>query len=459
MSQVLADLQLHSKYSRAVSREMVIPVMAKWGKRKGIDLLATGDWMHTLWFLELQATLEEVEEGIFRSKVDPEGARFLLSTEISSIYSQGGKLRRVHTLVFAPSFAVARRINEELLKRGCNLSSDGRPIVGLSCRQLAQVVFEVDERCLVIPAHAWTPWFSVYGSKGGFDSLEECFGEFTDKIFAVETGLSSDPEMNWRIKELERRAIVSFSDAHSPRKLGREATVFSYKRQVTSDKKEFNYNDIYWAIAERYLGKNEGKLKIDYTIEFYPEEGKYHYTGHRNCNVRQSPEETLKKGTLCPVCGRQLTVGVMHRVEELAAPELKVQTRLPARQDAKRKVNNNGVVFNYHPTDETRPGYVMMVPLLEILAEVYQVQVGGKRVEEEYVRLTDMLEGEMNVLLKVSIDQLKSAGGERLAEAIDRVRQQEIVIEPGYDGEFGKVKIWSLDFARDKPTSEQMGLF
>src|SRR3990167_820221 len=257
---IVADLQLHSKYSRAVSKDIVIPVMAAWGRRKGIDLLATGDWTHSLWMVELQANLEEVIEGIFRSKADPDGSRFLLSTEISSIYTQGGRVRRVHTLVFAPSFAVARKINEELLKRGCNLSSDGRPIVGLSCKQLAEIVLAVDEKCLVIPAHCWTPWFSLYGSKGGFDSIEECFGGFSNRIFAVETGLSSDPGMNWRIKELERRAIVSFSDAHSPMKLGREATVFE-------GDDNFTYNDIYGAISERYLGKNDGRLKIDYTVE------------------------------------------------------------------------------------------------------------------------------------------------------------------------------------------------
>jgi len=443
---IVADLQLHSKYSRAVSKDMVIPVMAGWGRKKGIDLLATGDWTHSLWMVELQANLEEVSEGIFRSKADPDGSRFLLSTEISSIYTQGGRVRRVHTLVFAPSFAVARKINEELLKRGCNLSSDGRPIVGLSCKQLAEIVLAVDEKCLVIPAHCWTPWFSLYGSKGGFDSIEECFGEFSNKIFAVETGLSSSPEMNWRIKELERRAIVSFSDAHSPAKLGREATVFSFQSSVNSN--QFNYNDIYWAIAERWLGKNEGKLKIDYTVEFYPEEGKYHYTGHRNCGVVQSPEETRKKGTTCHVCGRPLTIGVEHRVEELAGELI----------EPVKKINEVGVTFMHHPTDETRPPYVMMVPLQEILGEVYGVGVGSVRVQSEYERLIGQLKGEFQVLLATSIEKLVGLGGDKLAAAIDRVRRQEISIDPGYDGEYGKVKIWG-ESSQLSVNSEQISLF
>ncbi|MDP4030728.1 MAG: endonuclease Q family protein, partial [Candidatus Beckwithbacteria bacterium] len=289
--QVVADLQLHSKYSRAVSPDMVIPIMAEWGEKKGIDLLATGDWTHPLWFKELEANLEEAGEGIYKLKNSTKKTRFLLSGEISSIYTDGGKGRRVHTLFFAPSLEVVRKINEELVKRGANLLSDGRPIVGLSCQQLCEAVWGIDERVLVIPAHAWTPWFSLYGSKSGFDSIEACFGKYSDKIYAVETGLSSDPVMNWRIPDLDSRAIISSSDAHSPKKMGREATVFSGDL-----KGELTFTDIAGAIGERFLGENKGRLKIAYTIEFYPEEGKYHYTGHRNCKVVQSPEETKKKG-------------------------------------------------------------------------------------------------------------------------------------------------------------------
>ena len=447
---IIADLQLHSKYSRAVSKHMVPAVMATWGKKKGIDLLATGDWMHPLWFRELQLGLEEEREGIFRSKEDPDGARYLLSAEISSIYSQGGKGRRVHTLVFAPSFEVAGKINKELTKRGCNLSSDGRPIVGLSCKEIADIVFTVSEKCLVIPAHAWTPWFAMYGSKSGFDSIEECFGQFADKIYAVETGLSSDPAMNWKIGDLDRRAIVSFSDAHSPAKLGREATVFK-ARNSKFEIRNFTYNDIYWAIAERYLGKNEGGLSVDYTMEFYPEEGKYHWTGHRKCEVRQSPEETRKKGTQCHVCGKGLTVGVEHRVDELTQEDRFEQKPV-------KKQSKNGVTFNYHPTDETRPGYVMMVPLAEILSEVHEVGVNSKKIAAEYENLVGQFGSEFVVLLEAGEDDLVEVGGEKLAEAIGKVRAQDIAVSPGYDGEFGIVNIWGSDKVQGKK-EQQMGLF
>ncbi len=465
-NQIIADLHLHSKYSRAVSKDMVIPIMSKWGQKKGINLMTTGDWLHTLWFRELQSSLVEVSEGIYESKdrdletLDIPGkklgrTKFLLSAEISSIYSQGGSGRRVHTIIFAPNFAIAGKISEELLKRGCNLSSDGRPIVGLSCIELAEIVLSISEKCLLIPAHAWTPWFALYGSKSGFDSIEECFGKLANKIYGVETGLSSDPGMNWKIKDLEKRAIVSFSDAHSPAKIGREVTVFTEnsKKQIPNNQiTNFSYNDIYWAMAERYLGKNEGSLKLGYTIEFYPEEGKYHYTGHRKCNVVQSPEETRKSGTTCHVCGRPLTVGVEHRVDQLADPQLKTQK-------VKIKTDANGVTFNYHPTDATRQPYVMMVPLIEILAEVYHVAPGAKRVIEEYERLVSILGNEFEILLNVSPDKLMKVGGPRLGEAIEKVRSQDIVISPGYDGEFGKVKIWSDGAKTTEEANKQMGLF
>src|SRR3990167_2532368 len=781
--QIVADLQLHSKYSRAVSPDMIIPIMTEWGEKKGIDLLATGDWTHPLWFKELEANLEEAGEGIYKLKNSAKKTRFFLSGEISSIYTGGGKGRRVHTLFFAPSLEVVRKINEELVRRGANLMSDGRPIVGLSCQQLCEAVWSIDERVLVVPAHCllpqemihssngikpigdlkkkdlvltykgryksitqvlkreykgeiirirpwyfslglsttpehpyyaiktvkkcrstgdvcrpfgrhlnhcqakhylqyqpkwikaeeievgdfllypvlreksnltsfkisdvvsglqqengrvrikmgrglwtnniikfdadfgrligyylaegyvygsngigfcfnsaekefvediknitskifglnqfreyyrkgsdgvelsvsseiltrlfkswfyggegpkragnkrlpdwmlklnlkfqaelllglwqgdkgytvsrelmnqmkticlclkilpgigvnplkdfqkrnhyssiesreikansdlysvslltfiedkfglkkrlkdvrlerkldrkhgwidgnyaylpvrkieksrydgevfnlevdgdnsyvaefaavhncWTPWFSLYGSKSGFDSVEECFGKYADRIYAVETGLSSDPVMNWRIPDLDRRAIVSFSDAHSPKKLGREATVFS-----GDFNDEVSFNDVAGAIGERFLGKNSGRLKIAYTIEFHPEEGKYHYTGHRTCGVVQSPEETRAKGITCHVCGRPLTVGVEHRVDELARHS-------PGKPlEPIKKVSEAGVVGYYHPDDPTRPPYVKLVPLHEILAEALSTGVASKKVDELY---------------------------------------------------------------------------
>ena len=492
-NQIIADLQIHSKYSRAVSKNMVLPEIREWARKKGIGLVATGDWMHPLWFRELSSQLEEVSSGIYRVKrtylsdggeqsVGDEGSSiqhsepvFLLSAEISSIYTQGGKQRRVHTLVFAPNFSAAQKINQELVRRGCNLSSDGRPIVGLSAREIAEISLSMDERCLVIPAHAWTPWFSLYGSKSGFDSIDECFGELSNKIFAVETGLSSSPAMNWRIRELEKRSIVSFSDAHSGPKLGREATVFRFRHQPQSHTSEvslpgnardsstsevnvteFKYEDIYWAIASRFLGKNEGKLEIAYTIEFNPEEGKYHYTGHRACGVIQSPEETRQRGTTCHVCGKPLTVGVMHRVEELSRSVSGQSNNLEIQPV--KKTSKVGVVGYYHPSDGKRPPYVMMVPLMEILGEVLHIGGGSQTVQNEYNTLISKFGSEFAVLLHTPLAELASFGGERLGDALQRVRDGSISIKPGYDGVFGTVRIWpESDQLQDG--KEQMSLF
>lgn len=446
--QIIADLHLHSKYSRAVSKDMELKTMAEWGRKKGIDLLATGDWTHPLWFKELESQLEETEAGIYRCK-GSQGAKFILSCEIANIYSQGGKGRRVHTLFLAPSLETVRKINNEISLRGGNLMSDGRPILGLSLPEMCELVWGIDEKVLVVPAHIWTPYFAMFGSKSGFDSVEECFGEYADRIYAVETGLSSDPLMNWWISDLEKRAIVSFSDAHSPRKLGREATVFQLKNNTS----KFTYDDIYEAITERFLGKNEGSLEIAYTIEFHPEEGKYHYTGHRNCQVVQSPEETSKKGTTCHVCGKPLTVGVMHRAVQLADAQL-------VTFEAQLKTSKAGVVGYYHPTDKTRPPYVMLVPLQEILAEALGVGVSSKRVQELYEQLLLRLGSEFEILLKTDGEKIKAIAGERAAEGVERVRQGKIVVKPGYDGVFGEVKIWPVPAqASEKSRSEQQSLF
>ncbi|MBU3957330.1 endonuclease Q family protein, partial [Patescibacteria group bacterium] len=399
----------------AVSQQMVIPEIAKWAKRKGIGLVTTTDFTHPLWLRELKENLVEAGDGIYRYKDKPTDVLFLLTTEISSIYSQGGRGHRIHNLVFAPNFETVGKISEQLRGYGIKLLSDGRPMTGLSSIELCDLVFSISKDCLIIPAHAWTPWYSLYGSNSGFDSIEECFGKFSDQIHAIETGLSSDPAMNWRIEELDSRSIVSFSDAHSPKKLGREATVFEMEKQ-------FNYQDIKNAIQEQ---------KITYTIEFYPEEGKYHYTGHRNCGVKQSPEETKKLGAICPVCGRKLTVGVMHRVEELA----------------KRPVD-------YQP--KNRPPYKMLVPLMEILSEALGVGVSSQMVETEYNRLTERFESEFDVLLKTDPLEIAKISGEKVAQGIKRVREREIVVDPGYDGVFGTVKIWGEQKEEEK---KQMSLF
>ena len=441
--QILADLHIHSKYSRAVSQQMELETMAEWGEKKGIDLLATADWTHPLWFKEIEGQLEEDGEGIFKLKSGKSKTRFVLSTEISNIYSQGGKGRRVHTVFMAPNLETAEKINNELKRRGGNLLSDGRPILGLSVEEMCEVVWSVDEEVIVVPAHIWTPWFSMFGSKSGFDSVKDCFGKYESRIEAIETGLSSDPAMNWRIEELKERAIVSFSDAHSPKKIGREATVLEVKEKQMS----------FEALRQGLTKMGGDKAKISYTIEFYPEEGKYHYTGHRKCGVCQSPEETKEKGTGCHVCGRALTVGVMHRVEELAKGRGEIK---PV-----KKASQAGVVGYYHPTDKLRPPYVMLVPLQEILAEAMGMGTASQKVQMMYEQLVAKLGGEFGVLLKSSLEEIKGVGGERVAEAVNKVRKGEIVVKPGYDGVFGVVKIWPAEGEAKEggSASEQQSLF
>lgn len=452
---------------------MTLPNIAGWARRKGIGLVATGDWTHPLWFREIERDLEETGNGLLRLRsedkkiLDPllvgrgsahrwnvsvvQGSSdlpgvelgkrsrnflsffaqlpfFLLATEVSCIYSQGGKVRRIHTLIWVPSLGAARKINQEMTKRGCNLLSDGRPIIGLSSIHVAELVLSIEPKALIICAHAWTPWFSVYGSLGGFDSIEEAFGPYAKHIYAVETGLSSSPSMNWRIKELDNRAILSFSDAHSGPKLGREATVF--------DLKELSYDAIYSALTHQPMHAS----RISYTIEFYPEEGKYHWSGHRTCGIRWSPEETKQKGRTCPVCGKPLTIGVMHRVEDLAgrskaALQLTTINKQLTTTGAQIRVTLSKAFPN-------RPPFVMLVPLQEIISEAVGSPVTSPKVQTPYARLTDSLGGEFNVLLQASTDEIAKHSGERIAQGIDKVRRGDIVIEPGYDGVFGTVKIW-----------------
>lgn len=454
---IIADLQLHSKYSRAVSPQMILPEIAKWAMIKRIDLMATGDWTHPLWFREIVSNLEEKTAGLFSLKkpaiqalgisLQAQQPLFLLSGEISSIYSQGGKLRRIHNLVFSPSIETVEKINKELVKRGANLMSDGRPITGLTSMEIAEVVFSIDEKCLLIPAHCWTPWFSLYGSKSGFDSIEECFGKYADKIYAIETGLSSSPAMNWRIADLDNRSIISCSDAHSGPKLGREATVFEIKKSKNQEEQfEFTYQDIADAIKQNH----QGRAKIAFTIEFYPEEGKYHYTGHRLCNIRQDPTETQKMGTICPVCGKPLTVGVMHRVDQLAK-----------RSISELQLVREGM-FIKSKAYPLKPAYVMIVPLLEIVAESIGSPTGSPKVMSEYLKLCEVLGGEFTVLLKSAVEDIQKVSGEKVADAISRVRSGNIVIEPGYDGVFGVVKIWGGQNKKQESIikeEKQLGLF
>lgn len=499
--QVVTDLHVHSRYARAVSQQMVLPVISQWCQTKGINVVSTGDWTHPLWFKELSTQLEEVKEGLYALKGEVGDTRervpdtraaeraltgretrgrthdplFLLSNELEVLYSQGGKVRKVHLLIFAPNLAVVGKINNELTRLGKNLFSDGRPKLGMSAHDLAQIAFEADERCLVIPAHAWTPWFGIFGSMSGFDSLEECFSDLTKYIYGIETGLSSDPGMNWQIADLANRAILSFSDAHSPAKLGRELTVFELP--------EVNYESIRQAVIgngnETRIVKRESSdvtsivtderetsPSIAYTLEFYPEEGKYHYTGHRNCGVKYTPEETNKLGTICPVCRRPLTVGVMHRVQQLSH-EFKIENVSEAWPSGlKFQIDDNGVKWIENPAGN-RPRYAMMVPLLEILAEGLESTVSSQKVFNEYKKLTDEFGNETSVLLRTKPQDLERISGRKIRESIEKVRRGDIFVDPGFDGEFGKVKIWSeekaetFDSAQGKQVDEeeQMGLF
>lgn len=425
--QVFADLEVHSKYARAVSSSMDIATIAGWADKKGISLVGTGDFTHPIWFREIRTNLEEVGQGVYRFKKSHISHRssplFLLTSEVSCIYLHEGRSRRVHLLVYLPGFTEVEKFNNTLTSHGANLFSDGRPIISLSLSQVAAYALEASPKALIIPAHVWTPWFGFYGSVSGYDGLYEAFGDFIKHIPAIETGLSSDPAMNWKIGELSGKSIVSFGDAHSPQKLGREATVF--------DLEKLSYDNLYNA----FWGK--GKDKIAYTIEFYPEEGKYHYTGHRKCNVVYSPNDARKLGMTCPVCGKPLTLGVASRVETLATKEVVTITETDSLGVCWIKPSlKAGDSLNRKP-------YVMLVPLLEILSESLEAGVTSQAVSSLYDHLIQKFGSEFAVLLKTPISDLENLAGTRVAEAINKVRSGDIFIKPGFDGVFGTVKIWS----------------
>jgi len=417
----IADLHLHSRYSRATSQDMEVKALALWAKRKGIKLLGTGDFTHPLYFLDLKSKLEPLGNGLFVLKEEPEGTHFLLTAEVSNMYSQGGKSRRIHTLIFAPSFEVVERINTRLAKYG-KTGSDGRPIFGFSAKDLLKMILDISPECLIIPAHAWTPWFSIFGANSGFNSIQECYEEESRHIHAIETGLSSDPEMNWRLSALDDITLISNSDAHSPGKIGREANVFGC---------ELSYAAVTGAIRKK------DPRRILYTIEFFPEEGKYHYDGHRNCHILFSPQETRKHKGLCPVCGKRLTVGVMNRVEELA--DRPVGTIPPKAIPALRTV-----------------------PLDEIIADVLGVGANASSVEKEYLRMVEKGGSEFDILLELSPEELSAFTPPHILEGIFRVREGRLKITPGYDGVFGKVEILSpAERGKENPGGgpKQMGLF
>ncbi len=460
--ELVLDLHIHSRFSRAVSQRMNLNNMYIWGRKKGINILSVADFTHPVWFREARSLLQEINPGIYKLKDKRQaeqelgelsqkeflGPYFMLSTEVAAIYTENGVPHRIHNLIFSPNFETAEKINAELLRRGINLSSDGRPILGIPSRELADIVYNIDRKIAIIPCHIWTPWFSLYGSRSGYDRIQDCFGEYTKFIFAIETGLSSDPAMNWRINELDSRSIVSFSDAHSMEKMGREATVL----KVKGEKGKVKIEDItYDNILNSFVRGKERVFEIAYTIEFYPEEGKYHYTGHRNCNISYSSDEDRSKGTICPVCHRPLTVGVMHRVEELAnTPE----NNFKPRQD------KFGVTWMEDPKN-IRPPYVSLVPLLEILSESLHAGTSSQTVLSVFDRLTQHFGSEHEVLFRVALDEIRTLAGERVSTGIEKVRARNIKIIPGYDGEYGKVAIWNEEEELEKKKQKeksQLGL-
>ncbi len=412
----IADFHIHSKYSRATSKDMEVENLAKWGKLKGIHLLGTGDFTHPLYLAELKSKLTPLGNGLFSLKRGNKDVNFILTGEVGNIFKKDGRIRRIHTIIFAPSFEVVDKINIKLSTRG-SLSADGRPVFGFPVKDLVKLLLDISPECFIVPAHAWTPWFSIFGANSGFDSIEECFEEEAENIYSIETGLSSDPEMNWRISALDRITLISNSDAHSPNKIGREANIFDC---------EMDYKEIIEVI------KKKDKNRFLSTIEFFPEEGKYHFDGHRKCNVSFSPKESIKINNICPVCKERLTIGVMHRVEELADRE------------------EGFVPPNAIPSRH-------LIPLDEIIAEALGYDKGSKAVEREYMRLVEVYGSEFDILMNLEEEELKRFASNKIVEGIMRVRRGEVYINAGYDGKYGEIKI----FKEKKPqeSGRQMSLF
>jgi len=394
MTQFISDFHIHSRFSRATSINLTIQNLEKWARIKGINLLGTGDFSHPEWFKELKQELQEDGSGILKTK---SGFNFILSNEVSLMYSQDGKGRRIHLVLLAPNFETVEKITKYLLTKG-RIDYDGRPIFNIPCDQFVKDMMSISEQIEVIPAHAWTPWFGIFGSSTGFDSMEQAFKDQVNHIHAFETGMSSDPEMNWRLSSLDKYAIISFSDSHSfwPWRLGREATVFELK--------ELTYQNIIKAIYTK---------DIAFTIETSPSYGKYHFDGHRLCNFSCSPEESKKLNNICPVCGKKLTIGVLNRVDELADRE-----------------------EGFKPKD-SRP-FRTLIPLHDLLAARLDAAVATKKVWQEYNKLIAAFQNEFNILLNVSGDDLKKVTSEQITKDILKNREGKIKVKPGFDGEYGQ---------------------
>lgn len=403
---IIADLHFHSRFSRACSPELTLANLEKIAIFKGVQILGTGDFTHPQWFAEIKRLLQPAEPGLYAlSKTS--SVRFVLTVEISSIYTQGNKTRRVHTVFVMPSIKSAGKFRDVLDKRGANLKSDGRPIVGISAAELAQLAFDIEPKTMVVPAHIWTPWFAMFGSQSGFDSVEECFGEVADKIFAVEMGMSSDAAMNWRVANLDRMSLLASSDAHSLHRIAREGNVFEIRSA-----NDLSYDWLYNVI------KRKNPKDFLFTVKYYPQEGRYHYDGHADCGFSCAPEETKRLGGLCPKCGRKLTVGVLSRVEALAnRPKgYRPQAAIPTRH---------------------------LVPLEEVIADCFGMGAQSKTVQATYNSLVKAAGGEYRVLLDLPYEELQRFVEPIILEGIRRNREEQLHIQPGYDGKYGVVKIFT----------------
>ena len=396
--EIISDLHIHSRFSRATSSDLSISNLVKYARIKGVNVLGTGDFTHPSWLREIRSELVEDDSGLLKTH---DGFPFILTGEISSIYMQDKRMRRIHNIIILPNLETADQVNETLRKRHVNIDSDGRPICGIPSPELVEMLKGINPKNEIIPAHIWTPWFSLFGSKSGFDHIEDCYQDQSKNIHALETGLSSDPAMNWRLSQLDRFALVSFSDSHSfwPWRIGREATIFELKK--------LTYDDMIKAIRTK-----DGMAG---TIEVDPSYGKYHYDGHRDCGVSLAPKESEKMRNICPVCRRPLTIGVLHRVEELAdRPE--------------------GFV-----PENSKP-FHSLVPLSEIIASATGASVSSGKVWESYNRLVNAFGSELNVLTEAGEGQMKQVVKERIAEMIIKARTGRMKIKPGYDGVYGELE-------------------
>lgn len=423
----IADLHIHSHFSLATSKELIPQHLDKWARLKGIKLVGTGDITHPKWLDEIQGVLQPAEQGFFKLKDEfklalpfdttqlfDDDVRFILTGEISCIYKQQGKTRKVHNIILVPGFEEAKALQVAMQKRGLNITSDGRPMIGLSSRDFLDMCLTVSDKIVLIPAHIWTPWFSAMGEKSGFDSIEACYGDLAHHIHAVEIGLSANAPMNWMISDLDQYTLLANSDAHSPEKLGRNANIF------TTD---FSFNGVINAM------KNSGKKGFQGTISFFPQEGKYHYAGHRKCNVCMDPVESMRHQGICPVCKKPLVNGVMNRIVELSD---------------RHDIMQRPIKHAYHH----------LIPIKELLSEINRTAPTTKKITKEYLDILAACGPELQLLMHVPLEDLESKINGKFAEAISRMRNGQVFITEGFDGDYGKIKVFGMnenDIAAQRP--------